>query len=157
MKQKLTHCDAITSADNDCLGQGDLSDGFGGFRDATVEIASARLYVPARPKKNEKRNKIEIRFAGKRKTWICGPVSRKVIKSMYGPYLELWVGKRITLYVDTEVMMGRDKTGGLRVRPTVPRGPSTTDPLDNPVDERAAAERAAAADEAMGREPGEEG
>lgn len=42
-------------------------------------------------------------------------------------------------------------------RPMVPRGPSTTDPLDNPVDEQAAADRAAAADEANGREPGEEG
>lgn len=156
-KQKLTHCDKLTGADAIHLGQHDLEDEYGNRREATVEIAGVRAYVPERPKKNEKRNKLEIRFAQKRKTWICGPVSKRVIKSLYGPYIEHWVGKRITLYVDPEVTMGRDKTGGLRVRPNVPRGPLSTEPLDNPVDDEAAARRAAAADEANGREPGEEG
>lgn len=154
-RQRLTDCDAVTSADNDNLGQGDLTDGFGGFREATVEIANVpALYRPRKAKKGEKRNKLLVRFVGKRKAWVCGPVSRKVIKSLYGRYMEHWVGKRITLYVDPDVMMGRDRTGGIRVRPTVPRGETTSDPLDNPVDEEAAAAREAAADEAMGREPG---
>jgi hypothetical protein len=57
-------------------------------------------------------------------------------------------------------MMGRNKTGGIRVRPTVPRGTATSDPMDQPIDEAGAAAREAAADEAFneesGREPGED-
>lgn len=119
------------------------------------------LYRPRQKKKNEKTNRYVIRFVGKRKAWLSGPATQQVIASMYGPYLERWVGKKIALYVDPNVTFGRDKTGGIRVRPTIPGGPATTDPLDNPVDEEGAAAREAAAEETLGnaegREPGQEG
>ncbi len=155
-RQKLTHYKAQIERDN--LGQADLSDGFGGWREATVEIEEVPvIYRPRKLKKNEKANKYLFRFVGKRKSWISGPATQQVIASMYGPFLEKWVGKRITLYVDPDVMMGRDRTGGIRVRPMVPSGPVTNEPLDNPIDEAGAAAREAAADETLGREPGEEG
>ncbi len=154
-RQRLTHYKAQIERDH--LGQSDLSDGFGGFREATVEIAEVPvIYRPRQAKRGEKANKYLIRFVGKRKAWISGPATQQTIATMYGPYLETWVGKRITLYVDPDIMMGRDKTGGIRVRPIRPTGAPTTEPLDNPIDEEAAARREAAADETL-REPGEEG
>jgi len=151
-RRRLTHYKAQIERDH--LGQSDLADGFGGFREATVEIASTPvIYRPRRRKGNEKNNRYVIRFVGKRKAWLSGPETQQVIADMYGPYLENWVGKKITLYVDPDVMFGKKRTGGIRVRPTVPRGEITTDPLDNPIDEEAAAEREAAAEEALGEEP----
>lgn len=160
-RQRLTHYKAQIERDH--LGQSDLSDGFGGFREATVEISEVPvIYRPRKPKKGEKTNKYVIRFVGKRKAWLSGPTTQATIASMYGPYLEQWVGKRITLYVDPEVKMGSSKTGGIRVRPMIPRGTATSDPLDQPLDEAGAAAREAAADEAYrednepAREPGDD-
>lgn len=157
-RPRLTHYKAQIERDH--LGQADLADGYGGFREATVEIAEVPvLYRPRMPKKNEKKNKYVIRFVGKRKAWLSGPVTQATIAGMYGPYLERWVGKKITLYVDPDVKMGRGKVGGIRVRPMIPGGPATEDPLDEPLDEEGAAQREAAADEVFGddapaREPG---
>ena len=148
-RRKLTHYKTLL--EREFLNQADLADGFGGFREATVEIEAVPvLYRPRQRKKNEKNNRFVIRFVGKRKAWLSGPATQQVIAGMYGPYLENWVGKKITLYVDPTVKFGKDTTGGVRVRPTIPGGPVTTDPLDNPVDEAGAAQREAAADAALG-------
>jgi hypothetical protein len=163
--QRLTDCDKVTSADNDNICQGDLSDEFGRFFEPTVEIADVpTLYRPRQAKRGEKKNKLLVRFVGKRKAWVCGPVSRKILKAMYGRFLEHWVGKKITLYVDPDVKFGTEKTGGIRVRPMILSGPVTSETLDRPVDEEAAAARDAAVDRALeeqergdAREPGEEG
>ena len=59
---------------------------------------------------------------------------------MFGPDVDAWKGKRITLYVDADVMMGRAKVGGIRVRPMAATGPLTEDPMDREVDEDKAQE-----------------
>ena len=144
-RQKLTHYKAAIEREN--LGQADLADGFGGWREATVEIAEVPvLYRPRKPKKGEKKNKYLFKFVGKRKAWISGPVTQATIASLYGPFLERWQGKKITLYVDPAIMMGGVRTGGIRVRPTIPSGSLSTEPLDEPIDEEGAAAREAAAD-----------
>ncbi len=150
-RQKLTHYKAQIERDH--LGQSDLADGFGGWREATVQIEAVPILYRARqPKRGEKQNKYLIRFVGKRKAWLSGPVTQATIAGMYGPYLEHWVGKLITLYVDPSIMFGKDKTGGIRVRPMIPRGTVTDDPLDKPIDEAGAAAREAAADATLGDE-----
>jgi hypothetical protein len=156
-RQKLTHYRAQLEREH--LGQADLADGFGGWREATVEIAEVPiLFRPRKPKRGEKQNKYLFRFVGKRKTWLSGPATQEVIAAMHGPFLERWVGKRITLYVDESIMFGKNKVGGIRVRPMIPRGPVTEDPLDEPIDEAGAAAREAAAEETLGdeRQPGED-
>lgn len=52
--------------------------------------------------------------------WICGITSARVIGMLHGDAPRGWPGKRITLYCDPDVTYGKDKTGGLRVRPRVP-------------------------------------
>lgn len=156
-----THYRALV--ENDHLGQWDLLDPkTGSTRDATVVIESIRQYAPTKPRKRrmadgsykpEKLNKFEFRFVGKRKSWISNPTTQAQIASVHGTVIQGWIGKKITLYVDREVMMGRNKVGGIRVRAVAPTEEPTEDPLDNEVDARLRAIQ----DEAFGREPGEEG
>ena len=66
---------------------------------------------------------------------IAGPVLQESIAKMYGRIANDWIGKPIALYVDPSVKFGLETTGGIRIRPTIPKGAApTADPLDNPVD-----------------------
>ena len=134
------------------LGQWDVTDPKTGKTfEPTVEIESVKRYVsPVKRKKkmpdgsykDEPNKRLEIAFKGKRKHWLAGPVSQATISVMYGNYIEDWIDKRITLYVDASVKMGKRTVGGIRVRPMVPGSnvPTTLEPLDEPVDEAKAAE-----------------
>jgi hypothetical protein len=142
------------------VGQWDMPPG----RDVTVEIRSVEKYEPpVRRKKRlpdgtfaaEPRKRIKITFrAPARKPWLAGPVSQAAIAGMYGPDTDDWIGKLITLYVDAEVTMGSTKTGGVRVRPQIPLGKPSADPLDRPVD-KAKSEQIERAKDGL-REPGED-
>ena len=134
-----------TLIDTTWLGQWDFPPG----REATVEIESVVRYKPARARKvrlpdgsygPERNKRVIIAFRGKKKRWLAGPVSLDAIAAMFGPDVDKWAGKRITLYVDPDVMMGRAKVGGIRVRPMVATGPVTEDPLAREVDEDKAQE-----------------
>ena len=134
-----------TLIDTTWLGQWDFPPG----KSATVEIESVARYKPIRPRKVkqpdgtyglEKNKRVIIAFAGKKKRWLAGPVSQDAIAAMFGPDVDAWKGKRITLYVDADVMMGRAKVGGIRVRPMAATGPLTEDPRDREVDEDKAQE-----------------
>lgn len=141
-----------TLIDTTYVGQWDLPE-----RDVVVTIAAVGKYEPEQKRKkklpdgryvDEPRKRILITFeAPARKPWLAGPVSQAAIAAMYGPDTDMWIGKRIALYKDPDVMMGRVKTGGVRVRPTIPKGPASQDPLDRPMDPEAAARIA----EATGR------
>jgi hypothetical protein len=129
-----------TLIDTTWLGQWDFPPG----REATVEIESVTRYKPGRVRKvkqpdgsygPERNKRVVIAFKGKRKKWLSGPATQDVIAGMFGVDVDNWIGQRITLYVDSEVMMGRAKVGGIRVRPRAATGPATDDSLDREVDE----------------------
>jgi hypothetical protein len=140
--------------ENEHLGQWDLQREDGTTLRATVVIERVTLYVPPRRRmkdgKPERNNKLLVSFVGKRKRWIAGPVSQQAIAGLYGAVLQDWIGKSITLYVDSSVTMGRKKVGGIRVANALPTEAPTEDPLDREVD----AELRALQDEAFGREEG---
>jgi len=51
----------------------------------------------------------------------------KNIESATGtPYIEDWVGKKIEIYYDPNVMFGREKVGGVRISPIAPKKPQLT-------------------------------
>ena len=114
--------------DTDWLGQWDLPLG----RDVVVTIDRVERYKPDRQKKGERVRRIVIRFVGKRKAWLAGPTSQKVIARLYGPDVREWIGKPLALYVDESVEFGGVVTGGIRVQPFVPHGEQTREALDNP-------------------------
>jgi hypothetical protein len=152
--------------ENEHLGQWDLQKDDGTHLRATVIIESVRPYAPPQRRKKkmpdgsyqfERNNKLLVSFVGKRKRWIAGPVSQTAIAGLYGAVLQDWIGKKITLYVDTTVTMGRRTVGGIRVANVAPVEAPTDDPLDREVD----ASMRALQDEAFGRDeeraPGQEG
>jgi hypothetical protein len=155
----MTRTHYKTLLENAYLGQWDLVDEQGRSREVTVTIEKVERYQPEmqrqkrmpdgsyRPQLN---NKLKISFKGKKKPWLSGPVTQDTIKGMYGPYIEDWVGKRLTLYVDVEVMMGRTKVGGIRVKPTIPTGKDSAAALDRPVDTGARERMDEAAEAAIG-------
>lgn len=52
------------------------------------------------------------------KPFILNPTNSKTIAKLYGPYIEDWAGKRITLYASTTKLAG-ETVECLRVRPQV--------------------------------------
>jgi hypothetical protein len=158
MMAALTHYKTLI--DGAYLGQWDLFDAAtGAHKRPVVEIEKVERYTPEVRKTKrlpdgtkapEPLKRLQITFKRCRKKWLAGPVSQKVLAGMFGPHVEAWLGRRVTLYVDESVMFGREKTGGIRVENREAKGPATTDALEGPVDE----EKAAAMDRAAGREPG---
>lgn len=152
--------------ESEYLGQWDLQKPDGTSFAPVVEIERVARYVPQKRAKkavlvedgkggvkkewrDAPNRRISLSFRGKRKQWLAGPVSQQVLATMFGPRVEDWIGKKITLYVDPSVKMGTQVTGGIRVKleRNGARGPITEDALDNAVDEEAlAAIEAAKAD-----------
>lgn len=121
-------------------------------RDVTVEITAvtkARLEGTASIKAN---SRPVLSFKGTDKKLIVNSTIGTCIQGMYGPQIQDWIGKRVTLYPTTCAAKGGAQVECVRVRPTVPKGKAEA--LEGkPVDEAMRARQAAA----MGREPGEEG
>src|SRR5208282_1520178 len=116
----------------------------GQLREPVVVIESVQPFAPGKLRTRkmadgrrapEKLNKLEIRFVGKRKSWIANPTCQEQIARLHGTQIQGWIGKKIRLYVDRDVMMGRNKVGGVRVRGAGQEEP-TDEPLDNEVDAR---------------------
>lgn len=60
----------------------------------------------------------EIRPGEKLKPMILNATNSKMLKSITGsPFLEDWVGAKVTVYVDKNVRFGRESVEGLRLAP----------------------------------------
>ena len=144
----MTHYKALL--DNDYVGQWDFPiDAKTGKRiEITVTIDGVpKRYKPARQMSKkmpdgsyapERIKRLEISLKNARgpirKKWLSGPATQQVIASLYGNDIEGWDGKLLTLYVDPDVMMGRDKVGGVRVRNVAPTSGPGHDSLDGEPD-----------------------
>ena len=114
--------------DRDYLGAWDLP------HDVTVTISK----VEARKLKNgssKANSKPVLFFQGKEKGMACNKTNGKTIAAMYGPDIEKWIGKRVTLYATTTTF-GSDTVECIRVRPAVPTGKSSAPdkPSEEPSD-----------------------
>lgn len=55
------------------------------------------------------------------KPLICNKTNAETISNLSGsPYIDAWVGTPVQLYFDPNVKFGRDRVGGIRIRPTKP-------------------------------------
>ena len=57
----------------------------------------------------------EIRLADFPRVWRPSKGMLDVLAACWGTDGKLWVGHRVTVYNDPEVMFGRDKVGGIRI------------------------------------------
>lgn len=60
-----------------------------------------------------------IRMRGKAKKWVLNKTNAKTIAKLYGPEVQGWIGKRVTIY-PTRTRFGPDEVDAIRVRPRVP-------------------------------------
>jgi hypothetical protein len=109
--------------DKEYVGSWDIPDG----KDAVCEIASV-VRGELRAKGGGKEHKAILTFVGKEKKFVCNVTNAKCIASMYGPVVERWVGKKITLYVTQVQAAGGEMVPGIRVRPTAPTEAATREP-----------------------------
>src|SRR3990167_139657 len=107
--------DYRTMFDRDYIGHFDLQG-----RDVTVTISKV-IAGQLTAQGGRKSKKPIIYFNGKEKGMICNKTNSKTIASLYGNFVEGWVGKSITLYVSmTRSPEGGDDVQCIRIRPQVP-------------------------------------
>jgi hypothetical protein len=105
------------------LGHWDLQD-----KDVVVTI-TAVTQGELTAQGNRKSKKPALSLKGTDKKIAVNATNGKALKSMYGPYVEDWIGKRITLYKTTTEMAG-ETVECIRVRPVVPAPRSAKDDAD---------------------------
>lgn len=98
----------------DYIGAYSLDEG----RDLTVQITQVRrdIVVGTGGKKEE----CTIAYLNGNKPLILNNTNSKTIAKLYGPYIEDWAGKKITLFATTTKLAG-DTVECLRVRPLMPK------------------------------------
>jgi hypothetical protein len=113
--------------DRDYIGAWDLQG-----KDVTKTIAK----VEAKKLRNRTaaNTKPVIFFKGAAKGFALNKTNGKIISAMYGNKTEGWIGKQITIY-PTTTTFGSDTVECIRVRPTVPQGKSSDEPIGPPQDE----------------------
>jgi hypothetical protein len=94
--------------------------------------------------KSSKGNELLLTLEGRKgvlpKKWIVRPTVKKQIAQAVGSYVvQDWPGRMIAIYFDPKVRFGREVTGGLRAKAAPGHELPTAEPLDNPVDDEAAA------------------
>lgn len=112
--------------DREYIGAWDLPKG----RDVVKTIVK----VEARKLRNRTaaNTKPVIWFKGVQKGFALNKTNGKAISGMYGPKTEDWLGKPVALYATTTTF-GADTVECIRVRPTVPNGKSSDEPMGGPV------------------------
>lgn len=135
---KKTHIETLV--EKDYLGSWDVAD-----RDYTLVIEKVE-----KKKLTMRGGKTKVvpvlTFRGARKKFVLAArTNRETIAGMYGPYVEDWYGKAITLFMDPNC---KSPSGGvcpgIRIRPMVPRGKAEEVMPERPVDETMQAQQDAA-------------
>ncbi len=119
MKERAEEFTGRTSAmrtENRWLGAEDIF----GAGDITVTIAAVIRYTDITFEGGRtKKELFALRFEGKTKQMILSPTKRRPIVKAFGTDVREWIGKRITLYVNTDVPKPGspdERTWGIRVR-----------------------------------------
>lgn len=107
----MTH---VNDIGNDFLGVIDLE---GRPRTATIESFESREF-PAKDRngRDYMKKKWVLKLANQPKRWIVNKTNQDAIVFLLGPFLEEWIGKRITLIPD-KTQFGGGTVDCIRVRP----------------------------------------
>lgn len=106
--------------DNPHLGWWDLEER-GEVTVTMQEVVQGELNVAGSSKKERKPI---LRFVGTEKGMVLNATNAKTIEGLYGPHVEQWAGKRITLYVGKTNFGTERNIPCIRVKNTKP--PETT-------------------------------
>jgi hypothetical protein len=91
-------------------------------REFMLEIVDVTTTVFKTKKNPDGKSEVTITFKKARKRLVANTTNCETIASMYGPNIEDWIGKRITLY-PTTTTVGRETKPCIRVRSSIPPAP----------------------------------
>lgn len=108
--------------DSEVIRYADLAD----RGDVTLEIVKV-VKGKVTGKSGKGSSKAMISFKGAERPLAAGAAILSTIGRLYGNDTRKWVGQKITLYADHDVVFGGEKVGGVRVRPAVPKAEPSKD------------------------------
>lgn len=83
--------------------------------DAVELVGSPRTFVIESVSRGNTEQPVNIHLVGFPRPWRPGKSMRRVLAACWGTDAALYVGRRVTLYCDPDVMFGKDRVGGVRV------------------------------------------
>jgi hypothetical protein len=83
--------------------------------DAVDLLSGPRTFTIERVSKGNAEQPVQIHLAEFPRPWRPGKSMRRVLVACWGPDASQYVGRRVTLFCDPDVMFGKDKVGGTRI------------------------------------------
>ena len=83
--------------------------------DAVDLLGGPRTFTIARVAVTNAEQPVDVHLAEFARPWRPGKSMRRVLAACWGPDGAQWVGRRVTLYCDPDVIFGKDKVGGTRI------------------------------------------
>ena len=110
---------ASTMRDSPWLSSEDLENPNGNdYLQVVVTIKSVKEIADAQFKGGRTKKKCyALEFEGKERWLVLNGVNRETCKEMFGRKAADWIGKRLTLYVKTDVLLMGKKVPGIRIKP----------------------------------------
>jgi len=120
--------------DPNYIGSHELDNGDGTYREAIATITKAVIEET----KTQEGKVAVVLYLKEFKPVILNATNGKAMKAMYGRYIEDWVGKKITLYVQKGVKAFGDVTDAIRIKKQKPALPTMDEnnPLFSKIVER---------------------
>src|SRR5690606_24193532 len=83
--------------------------------DAVDLLGGPRTFTIERVTKGNVEQPVQVHLAEFDRPWRPGKSMRRVLAACWGTDASVYVGRRVTLYCDPNVMFGKDKVGGTRI------------------------------------------
>ena len=83
--------------------------------DAVDLVGGPRTFTITSVSAGNAEQPVNISLAEFPRVWRPGKSMRRVLAACWGTDASVYVGRRVTLYCDPEVMFGKDKVGGTRI------------------------------------------
>ena len=83
--------------------------------DAIELVGGPRTFIIERVSKGDPEQPVNVHLVGFPRPWRPGKSMRRVLVACWGADAALYVGRRVTLYCDPDVMFGKDRVGGTRI------------------------------------------
>jgi hypothetical protein len=83
--------------------------------DAVELVGGPRTFTIARVNVTKAEQPVDVHLAEFPRPWRPGKSMRRVLAACWGAEASAWVGRRVTLYCDPDVIFGKDKVGGTRI------------------------------------------
>ena len=83
--------------------------------DAVDLLGGPRVFTIERVSKGNAEQPVQIHLAEFPRPWRPGKSMRRVLVACWGPDASVYVGRRVRLYCDPDVIFGKERVGGTRI------------------------------------------